>query len=318
MHLKPDVTTEAVLGLVAERFPDNFGDLEPFWFAVTPGDAKRAFKRFVEQALPRFGDYQDAMLADEDWLFHAAISQYLNIGLLDPLDCCREAEAAYRAGRAPLNAVEGFIRQILGWREYVRGIYWLKMPEYAETNALAAERPLPAFYWTGETEMNCLAKVIDQTRREAQSHHIQRLMITGNFALLAGLQPEDVNLWYLVVYADAYEWVELPNVQGMALFADDGLLGTKPYAAGGNYINKMSDFCDTCRFNVRKKSGADACPFNYLYWNFLIENEEELRGNPRLAPVFRTLGRMSDERVKEIRDDAARFLESLQPWERAA
>jgi deoxyribodipyrimidine photolyase-related protein len=192
------------------------------------------------------------------------------------------------------------------------------MPAYANSNALGADRPLPDFYWTGATEMHCLAKVIGQTRREAHSHHIQRLMVTGNFALLAGLRPEDVNLWYMVVYADAYEWVELPNVHGMALFADGGLLGSKPYAAGGNYINKMSDFCGACRYDVRQKSGPDACPFNYLYWNFLIENETKLRGNPRLGPVYRTLDRMGEGRIEEIRRDAERFLGTLQPWERAA
>jgi deoxyribodipyrimidine photolyase-related protein len=310
-RVEPDATTREVLDLVAARFDDHFGDLEPFGFAVTRAEALRALDRFVARALGAFGDYQDAMVDGEDWLFHSVLSQYLNCGLLLPREVCDAAEAAYREGRAPLNAVEGFIRQILGWREFIRGVYWRYMPDYAERNALDAHRPLPDFYWTGATEMNCLAKVVDQTRREAHSHHIQRLMVTGNFALLLGVEPAEVNEWYLVVYADAYEWVELPNVTGMALFADGGLFASKPYAASGAYIDRMSDFCKSCRYNVKKKNGPDACPFNYLYWNFVLENRDTLQANPRVQPVLRTLERMKPEKIAAVKADARRFLEGL-------
>ncbi|MFP4269108.1 MAG: cryptochrome/photolyase family protein [Alphaproteobacteria bacterium] len=310
-RVEPDALTREVLDLVGARFTDHFGDLEPFGFAVTRDDARAALDRFVERGLVSFGDYQDAMVDGEDWLFHSVLSPYLNCGLLLPREVCAAAEAAWRDGRAPLNAVEGFIRQILGWREFIRGVYWRHMPDYAERNALDAHRPLPDFYWTGATEMNCLAKVVDQTKREAYAHHIQRLMVTGNFALLLGVEPAEVNEWYLVVYADAYEWVELPNVTGMALFADGGLFASKPYAASGAYIDRMSDFCQSCRYDVKTKNGPDACPFNYLYWNFVLENREHLKANPRLQPVLRTLARMTPEKIEAVRADSRRFLASL-------
>ena len=235
----PDRITKEVLALVAARFADHFGDLQPFWFAVTAEEAETALDHFLSEALPAFGDYQDAMLQDERFLYHSVLSLYINAGLLDPLAVCWRVEAEYHAGRAPLNAAEGFIRQIIGWREYVRGIYWLKMPDYLNLNFFAADRPLPAFYWTAETEMACLRAAIMQTKEEAYAHHIQRLMVTGNFAMLAGVDPRQVHEWYLAVYADAYEWVELPNTLGMSQFADGGLLGSKPYAASGNYINSI-------------------------------------------------------------------------------
>lgn len=312
MRFTPDETTEAVLALVRERFSDHFGDVEPFWFAVTRAQARRALAHFIKTGLPSFGDYQDAMIDGDDWLFHSALSQYLNAGLLTPLEMCESACAAYDAGDAPLNAVEGFVRQIIGWREYVRGVYWRYMPDYAERNALGAERPLPDFYWTGETKMNCMAKVIDQTRREAHSHHIQRLMVTGNFALLIGARPAEVCEWYLAVYADAYEWVEMPNVLGMALYADHGVMGSKPYAAGGAYIDRMSDFCKSCSYKLKEKTGPQACPFNYLYWNFLIENRDHLANNPRMGQMYRTLDKMSDERVDAIGASARLFLDALE------
>ena len=312
LRFDPDDVTEAVLAVVRRHYADrHFGDLEPFWFAVTKSQAEAAFAHFVETALPSFGDYQDAMVQGEPTLFHAVTGLYLNLGLLDPLAVIRRVEQAYHDGAVPLNAAEGFIRQILGWREYVRGTYWHHMPDYAETNHLGADRPLPDFYWTGDTDMNCLAQCIGQTRREAYAHHIQRLMVTGNFALLYGARPEEVCEWYLVVYADAYEWVELPNTHGMALFADGGIMASKPYAASGAYINRMSDYCRNCRYAVAKKTGPDACPFNYLYWNFLIENDDKLRGNPRMATMYRTLDRMSTERVDTIRRDAARLFDRL-------
>jgi len=307
----PDGVTVDVLELVESRFPGRFGELRPFWFAVTRADAEAAFARFLRVGLPRFGDFQDAMLRGEAFLFHAVIAQYLNCGLLDPLAVCRAAEAEWRAGRAPLASVEGFVRQVLGWREYVRGIYWLKMPGYLEENALGATRDLPGFYWSGETDMACVAAVVTQTRKEAYAHHIQRLMVTGNFALLAGVDPKQVHEWYLAVYADAYEWVELPNTLGMSQFADGGVLASKPYAASGAYIDRMSDYCGGCRYDVKAKNGPGACPFNYLYWDFLARNRGVLGKNPRLGPVWRTYDALSAERKAAIGRDAAEFLAGL-------
>ena len=299
-QLEPDIITKEVMEMISERFDDHFGELEPFYFAVTREGALEALKRFTEERLPNFGDYQDAMLTDEPWMYHSHIGMYINIGLLLPLECIQAAEAAYQKGHAPLNAVEGFIRQILGWREYVRGIYWLKMPEYKKANFFEAKRKLPEFYWTGKTKMNCLHQCVKSTRQLAYAHHIQRLMVLGNFALIAGLHPDDVNKWFLIVYADAFEWVEIPNVTGMILFADGGYLGSKPYAAGGSYINKVS-----------KKNGETACPFNYLYWDFLARNRAKLQGNARLGMMYKTYDRMSEEKKQDIARDSAVFLESL-------
>jgi deoxyribodipyrimidine photolyase-related protein len=307
-----DATTRAVLALVELRFADHPGDLEPFGWAVTRKDALAALDDFIAVGLPRFGDYQDAMKTGEPFMHHGLISPYLNIGLLTAREACDAAEAAYAKGLAPLNAVEGFIRQILGWREYVRGIYWAQMPDYAATNALEAGRDLPWFYWSGETKMNCMRQCVSDTMRHAYAHHIQRLMVTGNFALLAGISPKQVEDWYLAVYADAFEWVELPNVHGMVMWADGGLLASKPYAASGAYINRMSDYCEGCHYDVADKSGPKACPFNYLYWNFLIANEDKLKGNQRLAMPYRTLSKMTDVRRSEITHDAARFLDALE------
>lgn len=307
----PDEITRQVIDLVSIEFADNFGDLEPFWFAVRRADAEAAFEGFVEQALPCFGDFQDAMLTGQKFLYHAVVSHYLNTGLLDPLAVCRRVERAYLDGDVPLNAAEGFIRQIIGWREYVRGIYWLKMPDYAGSNFFGANRPLPDFYWTGKTDMACFAAAIGQTRQEAYAHHIQRLMVTGNFSMLAGVDPHQVHEWYLAVYADAYEWVEMPNTLGMSQFADGGLLGSKPYAASGNYINKMSDYCEACPFDVKQKTGEGACPFNSLYWHFLDRNRDKLDGNPRLGPVYRAWDRMTAEKQQAYRDSADAFLDAL-------
>jgi len=307
----PDALTRAVMDLVAQRFGGHFGDLEPFGWAVTRTDALRALDHFIEDTLPGFGDYQDAMKAGEDFLFHSLISPYLNCGLLTAREVCARAEAAFRSGAAPINAVEGFIRQILGWREFVRGLYWAEMPAYAGSNHLGATRDLPAMYWTGETPMRCMAECIGATRRHAYAHHIQRLMVTGNFALLAGVAPAQIEEWYLAVYADAFEWVELPNVHGMVMHADGGRLGSKPYAASGAYIDRMSDYCSGCTFDPAIKRGPGACPFNYLYWNFLITNETVLSSNPRLAMPYRTLARMPAAQRTEIVADATAFLDSL-------
>jgi deoxyribodipyrimidine photolyase-related protein len=307
----PDAVTQEVLGLVAARFGNHFGDLEPFWYAVTRKGAEAAFTAFVKNALPHFGDYQDAMLAGEPFLYHSLIAQYLNCGLLDPLAICQEVEAAYRAGKVPLNAAEGYIRQVIGWREYVRGIYWLKMPGYEASNFFDHKRPLPDFYWTGETDMACIRAAVTQTKEQAYAHHIQRLMVTGNFAMLAGIDPHVLHEWYLSVYADAYEWVELPNTVGMSQFADGGLLASKPYAASGAYINRMSNYCGTCRYDVKQRTGPKACPFNALYWDFLSRHRDKLSSNPRIGQMIRTYDKFAEDERARIKQSAASFLATL-------
>jgi len=307
----PDAITCEVLALVAGRFPANFGSLDGFNWPVTAKDAQAALKHFVATRLAQFGDYQDAMAEGQATLFHSLLSTSLNLGLLLPREVCEAAEAAYRAGAAPLNAVEGFIRQILGWREYVRGLYWLHMPGYAGLNALEATRPLPAMYWGAPTTMACMRAAIGQTRDLAYAHHIQRLMVTGNFALLAGVAPAAINEWYLAVYADAFEWVELPNTHGMAIWADGGIMASKPYAASGAYINRMSDHCRGCAHDVKAATGPKACPFNFLYWDFIARHAERFRGNPRMAMPLATLGKMDAGKLAAMRGEAARFLEGL-------
>ncbi len=315
MRFTPDATTVEVMTLIDRRFTEHMGEAKGFCFAVTRKDAERAADTFIEQFLPGFGDTQDAMLSGDPFLNHSLLSFYINLGLLDPLDICRRAERAYLEGDAPINAVEGFIRQIIGWREYVRGVYWHFMPEYGERNFFDTHRPLPSFFWDGKTKMNCLSTVIGETIDNAYAHHIQRLMITGNFSLLAGLDPRGVHEWYLEVYADAFEWVELPNVIGMSQFADGGLLGSKPYAASGAYISRMSDYCENCHYDVRKKTEEGACPFNALYWDFLDRNRKKLSGNRRLAQPYATWQRMKYEQRHAYKNAARGFLKKLDDGE---
>ncbi|MCP3735127.1 cryptochrome/photolyase family protein [Sphingomonas sp. RP10(2022)] len=307
----PDAVTEQVLALVAERFADHPGSLDDFAYAVTAADAEKQAAYFFEKALPQFGDYEDAMLTGERHLWHSILSPYINSGLLDPLDLCRRAEAEYRAGRAPLNSVEGYIRQIIGWREYMRGIYWREGPDYVTRNFLDHHRKLPGWYWTGDTDMYCLKEAIGQTLGTAHAHHIQRLMVTGNFALLIGADPAEVHRWYLEVYIDAYEWVELPNTLGMSQFGDGGLLGSKPYISSGAYIDRMSDYCGHCRYDVKQRIGPDACPFNALYWDFLARHADRLGDNPRLRMPYRTWNRQSAQSQDETRHQSEIFLQSL-------
>lgn len=302
-HKKSPILLE-VLDLVSRKFRHHFGDLYPFYYAVTREQALLELDDFIEKILPQFGNFQDAMVQGEAYLNHSLLSSYINAGLLLPLEICEKAEAAYRKGKAPLNSVEGFIRQILGWREYVRGIYWLKMPEYGDLNYLEAIRPLPDFYWGAPTKMSCIAEVVSQTQEHAYSHHIQRLMVTGNFALLAGLDVKQVQEWYLAVYSDAYEWVEMPNTLGMALFGDGGILGSKPYAASGKYIHRMSNFCKSCYYDPNEMIGEKACPFNALYWNFLAKNRKKLEGNHRLPYVYNTYDKFPDAKKEEIKNQA--------------
>ncbi len=311
LRFAPDDITQDVLKLVASHFPDHFGDLEPFWFATSRAEADVAFAHFLRSGLPDFGTYQDAMLTNHKFLCHAVVSIYLNVGLLDPLAMCQAVEAEWRAGRVPLNSAEGFIRQVIGWREYMRGVYWWRMPDYVASNALDAHRPLPAFYWSADTPMACMRACITQTREEAYAHHIQRLMVTGNFALLAGIDPHELHEWYLAVYADAYEWVELPNVIGMSQFADGGLLASKPYAASGAYINRMSDYCSGCAYEVKAKEGPKACPFNLLYWHFIARHRDRLTRNHRMAQMVRTWDRFSPDKQAQLDRDAEAFLATL-------
>ncbi|HYN57747.1 MAG TPA: cryptochrome/photolyase family protein [Motilibacterales bacterium] len=294
----PDQVTGEVLDLVRRGFAGHPGTLKEFTWPVTPEQAHAALADFVENRLPLFGRYQDAIWLGEPWLFHARISVALNLKLLDPREVITSAEAAWREGRAPLAAVEGFIRQVLGWREYVRGIYWARMPEYAGLNALGADRPLPEWYWTGDTPMACLNDAIGQTLRLGYAHHIQRLMVTGLFAQLLGVDPRAVHEWYLAVYVDAVEWVELPNVLGMSQYADGGVMASKPYVATGKYIARMSNACRACPFDPAVRTGPTACPFTTLYWDFLIRHDELLAGNPRMALQVRNArGLPIDERA---------------------
>ena len=306
-----DAITKEVKKLVSSKFESHFGDIDPFYFAVTRQDALKALESFMTYRLANFGDYQDAMIEGEPWMYHSHISFYLNCGLLEPMEVIHKAEQAYKNNNIPLNAVEGFIRQILGWREYIRGFYWHFMPDLAHKNALNAQRKLPDFYWTAKTDMNCLKQCVTETKQNAYAHHIQRLMVLGNFALLAGIDPKEVNEWYLIVYADAYEWVEMPNVSSMILYADGGKLASKPYAASGAYINRMSDYCKNCRFNPKEKTSENACPFNALYWDFLARNKDKLKGNPRMGMMYKNLERMAEDDFQNLRQKAHTFLEEL-------
>lgn len=301
----PDAITQAVLDLVEARFATHPGSIATFGWPVTRAQVLEALHRFVAERLEHFGRWQDAIWEGEPWLYHAHLSAALNLKLLDPREVISAAEAAYHEGCAPLASVEGFIRQILGWREYVRGIYWQEMPSYAERNALGAEEDLPAWYWTGRTDMRCLAEAIGQTLQHGYAHHIQRLMVTGLYALLLGVEPRQVHAWYLSVYVDAVEWVELPNTLGMSQFADGGLMASKPYVATGKYIDRMSNHCRRCRYDPALRTGAQACPFTTLYWDFLGRHEGWLAKNPRMALQVRNLARIVPAERRAIAERVA-------------
>jgi deoxyribodipyrimidine photolyase-related protein len=310
MDFAPDPVVAEVLDLVEARFA-HFGRLRPFRWATDRAGALAALDDFIAHRLPRFGAEQDAILEGEPYLSHAVISPYLNLGLLTPLEICRAAEAAWAEGRAPIEAVEGFIRQIIGWREYIRGIWALTGPDYLTRNALGHDRKLPAMYWGADTRMSCIKAAVGQTRDLAYAHHIQRLMVTGNFALLAGVAPAEVHEWYLSVYIDAYEWVEAPNTLGMSQFADGGLLGSKPYVSSGAYIDRMSDHCGACHYRVKDKTGDRACPFNLLYWQFLDRHRPRFQRNPRMAQMYRVWDGMAEDHRQAVLDGAAGFLARL-------
>ena len=303
-RFEPDATTRSVLELVNMRFAAHPGSLASFDWPVTPADARAALDDFLVHRLANFGRYQDAIWTGEPWLYHSRLSQALNLKLLDPRDVVAGAERAWRAGRVPLEAAEGFIRQVIGWREYVRGVYWHFMPGYVDRNALGAELPLPNLYWTAATEMNCLRDALGQTLEHGYAHHIQRLMVTGLFAMLLGVRPQDVHRWYLAVYVDAVEWVELPNTLGMSQFADGGVMASKPYCASGAYIDRMSNACRGCRFDPKRASGSDACPFTTLYWDFLARHEKLLARNQRMAMQLKNLGRKDSGEMRTIRRQA--------------
>jgi deoxyribodipyrimidine photolyase-related protein len=307
----PDATTREVLAVVEQHFSGHPGELGRFAWPVTRADALVALRAFVAERLAAFGTHQDAMWADEPFLWHSLLSSSLNLKLLDPREVVDAALAAYRERDLPIASVEGFIRQVIGWREFIRGVYWHFMPDLARANHFGHRRALPCWYWTGATQMRCLAAAIGQTLEHGYAHHIQRLMLTGNFALLAEIDPAQVNDWYLAVYVDAVEWVELPNVLGMALFADGGRFTSKPYVASGAYVKRMSNYCEGCRYRPAERSGPRACPMTALYWRFLDRHEAALAGNPRTALMARNVARLGAEERSAIRDTADRMLESL-------
>src|SRR3989338_2164086 len=311
LRFAPDAETEAVLAMVAACFPTHFGRLRQFHWPTDRTQALEALDHFITHSLPRFGDEQDAMLESDPFLSHSLLSASLNIGLLAPLEVCMRAEAAYRSGAAPLPAVEGFIRQIIGWRGYVRGVWALKGPAYLTQNAVNHSAPLPPSSWGAPTKMNCLSKAVGQTRDLAYAHHIQRLMVPGNFALLAGVDPAAVHEWYLAVYIDAFEWVEAPNTLGMSQFADGGLLGSKPYVSSGAYIDRMSDYCSGCHYRVKDRTGPKACPFNPLYWHFLDRHRARFASNPRMAQMYRTWDKMDATHRATVLADATAILARL-------
>ena len=314
LRFAPDAVTETVLDLVQSRF-SHFGKLRPFGWATDRAGALAALDHFIAHALPSFGDEQDAMLRGDPTLSHALISPYLNLGLLTPMEVCLAAEAAWQAGCVPINAAEGFIRQIIGWREYIRGIWALKGPDYITQNALDHRAGLPPLYWGAPTKMACLSHAIAQTRDLAYAHHIQRLMVTGNFALLAGVDPAQVHQWYQSVYIDAFEWVEAPNTIGMSQFADGGVVASKPYVSSGAYIDRMSDYCGACAYAVKEKTGENACPFNLLYWHFLVRHRDRFKSNPRMGQMYHTWDKMAATHRDRVLAEADQFLERLQAGE---
>lgn len=301
----PDAITREVIKLVQTRFAGHPGSLDGFAWPVTRKQALQALESFIGDRLPSFGPYQDAMWPGEPWLHHSQLSAALNLKLLNPREVVAAAEAAWRAGRSPLSSVEGFIRQILGWREYVRGVYWTQMPGYADVNELGADQDLPRWYWTGDTAMACLRDAIGQTLRHGYAHHIQRLMVTGLYALLLGVKPQQVHEWYLAVYVDAVEWVEMPNTLGMSQYADGGLMASKPYVATGKYIERMGGPCAGCRFDPAQRVGENACPYTTLYWEFLMRHERRFAGQPRMALQVKNLARLDDGERQAIRDRAS-------------
>ncbi len=307
---EPDeITQEVMVQVEADAY--GIGTTSDFKMAVTRAGALQALDKFLEERLEYFGPYEDAMSIQEGLLYHSLLSPYVNIGLLEPMEMIRAAEFAYYQGHAPLHSVEGFIRQVVGWREYMYWQYWQQMPALRSANSWTGKRAMPLVFWNGDTDMNCIRHVVQRVLEQGYSHHIERLMIVCNFCLLTGIDPAAVAEWFLACYVDAYDWVVLPNVIGMGMNADGGRIATKPYIASANYIHHMSDYCASCCYNPKKRVGADACPYNYLYWNFVIEHETVLRANPRLGKNVLGLRHISEEERQEIAANAARFLDAL-------
>jgi len=302
---EPDTTTREVIALVEARFAGHPGRLDSFAWPVTRAQALQSLQAFIRDRLPLFGRYQDAMWPGDPWLYHAHLSAALNLKLLNPREVVAAADAAYREGHAPLASVEGFIRQILGWREYTRGVYWAQMPGYLDRNALDAQQDLPAWFWTGATDMACLRDALAQTLEHGYANHIQRLMVTGLYTLMLGVQPRQVHAWYLAVYVDAVEWVEMPNTLGMSQYADGGVMGSKPYIATGKYIQRMSPHCKGCRYDPAQRSGDSACPFTTLYWDFLMRHEAAMARNPRMTLQVKNVAKLTDAQKQAVSDRAA-------------
>jgi deoxyribodipyrimidine photolyase-related protein len=309
--VKPDKITREVIALVEKHFPKNPGKAADFWLPVDRAGALCWLDDFIATRLAGFGPWEDLMVEDERLLFHSVISPTINLGLITPRECIEKAIAAYKKGKAPLASVEGFVRQIAGWREFINGVYWLKMPEYGEVNGLGAERKLPDFFYSGETDLNCLRQTIGQVRATGFNHHIQRLMVLGNFLLLAGIKPQEGLRWFLEMYVDAHDWVMAANVLGMVLHADGGFMATKPYAAGSGYISRMSNYCQGCRYKPELKTGPEACPFNYLYWDFYARHEARFAKNPRIGMALKTLNKKKPGEREAIADSAREFLRGI-------
>ncbi|USD67325.1 cryptochrome/photolyase family protein [Vibrio sp. SCSIO 43136] len=308
---------EAVVQRLERHDIKTIGRLDgPLLWPTNRAQSLTLLAHFCTVCLPLFGRFQDAMTHKHPahWsLYHSRLSFSINTKLLNPKEVIDTAVDTYR--RNPdieLSQIEGFVRQILGWREYVRGIYWANMPHYATLNALEADRALPGYFWTGQTKMNCMKHAIDQSLDYAYAHHIQRLMVTGNFCMLTEIDPSQVDAWYLGIYIDAIEWVEMPNTRGMALFADDGIIATKPYAASGAYINRMSDYCQGCQYDIKVKSGPRSCPFNSLYWRFMDKHQKRLAVNPRIGMIYRSWDNMSEEQRQAVLDTANHYLDNLE------
>ena len=311
LAFEPDTVTRQALSDLAARLAGHPGSLASFAWPVTRPQALQSLAHFIEHRLPHFGRHQDALWPGEPWLFHSHLSAALNVKLLHPMEVMEAAIEAYRHGHADIAAVEGFVRQILGWREYVRGVYWLRMPEALEDNALDAHEPLPSWFWTGETDMACLRDALRQTLDHGYAHHIQRLMVLGVYLLMRGVDPKAVHEWFLAVYVDAVEWVELPNSMGMSQHADGGFMASKPYAASGAYIERMSAgrHCASCRYSPKEKTGERACPYTVLYWDFLIRHEARWRAHPRMSLPVKHLDRWSEDEKARHRQAARIHIE---------
>jgi len=293
-RFEPDEITLEVIRYVQSEMAELPGELAEFHWPVTRAQALQAMDDFVRWRLPRFGRYEDAMWLGEPWLYHSKLSAALNLKLLGARELVHEIERAYREGRVPLADAEGYIRQVLGWREYVRGVYWTRMPAYAELNGLQAHMPLPAVFWHAQTPMACVREVVGQTLKLGYAHHIQRLMVTGLYALLLGVRPQEVHAWYLGMYVDAVEWVELPNTLGMSQYADGGIMASKPYVASGKYIDRMSNYCKGCVYRPQDSTGDQACPITTLYWAFLLRHENQLARQPRMVMQVRNAQRLGE------------------------